>query len=231
MPASRNGNNKSDQRAIAAPTAKRLSEYLIILEELEAQGKDIVSSRELADYYGNNANQVRQDLSSMPHSGSRGHGYRTHGLQREIRHALGLNVQRRVAVVGCGRLGTTLALHVPLANYGMSLVAAFDVAPHIVRTNLGAVRVDHADHIAEICRERCVELAALSVPRDAAQQAADELVEGGVIGILNYTLVQLKVPENVVVENRQIICSFIQLTHRVSAHHADPMLTSDDDRA
>lgn len=202
-------------RAITGPTAKRLSEYLLILEKLRDSGKEVVSSRQLAESYGNNASQVRQDLLCLPDTCSRGQGYSTSELEGTIRSVLGLRVRRRVAIVGCGRLGTTLALHVPLANYGMDLSAAFDVAPHVVGTNLGTVRIDHADRIAEICGERNIELAALSVPRSVAQRSVDELIKGGVSGILNYSLVRLQAPPNVVVENCQIICSFIQLSQGV----------------
>jgi len=202
-----------NRRKIAWPTAVRLAEYLIIIEELIEQGVEIVSSRQLADLYGNNANQVRQDLFCLQETGRVGQGYNIKVLGRNIRAALGLLEPKNVAIVGCGRLGTTLALHVPLANYGLHLVAAFDVDPAIVGTNLGALRVDHADRTAEICRERNVQIAALAVPKDTAQECTDRLVAGGVVGILNYTRVRLRVPEHVVVQNRQIICSFIQIAY------------------
>jgi redox-sensing transcriptional repressor len=197
----------------------RLSQYLIILEELAEKGVDVVSSRTLASLYGNNANQVRQDLFCLKETGRVGQGYSVRQLEQKIREALGLKENRMVAVVGCGRLGTTLALHVPLANYGMHLVAAFDVDPRIVGTNLGAVRVDHASRITEICRERRVELAALSVPKEAAEATTEQLVAAGVQGILNYTRVRLQVPPHVTVQNRQIIGSFIQLSFATFNNH------------
>ncbi|MFA4943383.1 MAG: redox-sensing transcriptional repressor Rex [Lentisphaeria bacterium] len=201
------------ERRITWPTVLRLSEYLIILEELADSHTEVVSSRELAAIYGNNANQVRQDLSSLGHTGRVGQGYSVKELEQMIRRALGLNVRRNLALVGCGRLGTTVALHVPLAKYGMDLVAAFDVAHHLVGTHLGPVMVEHASRIAEVCRERNIKLAVLTVPKSTAQESADQLVLGGVEGILNYTRVRLRVPPHVVVQNRQIVCSFLQLFH------------------
>jgi redox-sensing transcriptional repressor len=204
-------------RHIAAPTAQRLSEYLIILEELAGRGVEVVSSRELADRYGNNANQVRQDLFCLPATGRVGQGYAVRELEREIRSTLGLDTRRRVAIVGCGRLGTTLALHVPLADYGLDLVAAFDIDPQVVGRKLGQLHIAHADGLLDICRERGVTLAALSVPNEAAQDTADELVQAGVEGILNYTRARLRTPAQVVVQNRQIVCSFIQLAYGVTS--------------
>lgn len=198
---------------ISWPTVQRISEYLIVLEELIDQGIDVVSSRELAQLYGNNASQVRQDLSCLGHTGRVGQGYSVRSLEQTIRHELGLNKERNVALVGCGRLGTTLALHVPFKEYGMVFSAAFDISPKIIGTKIGKVTVEPATRIPEVCRQRQIELAVLTVPKTAAQENADFLIQGGVTGILNYTRVRLQVPATVVVQNRQIICSFIQLAH------------------
>ena len=200
-------------RRIAWPTALRLSEYLILLEELLDQSAEVISSRELAEIYGNNASQVRQDLSCLGHTGRVGQGYNVRQLEQMIRQALGLTVRRRVALVGCGRLGTTLALHVRMDRYSMDLAAAFDNAPALIGKPLGPVVIEDADLIPEICRERQIELAVLAVPKSTAQEVADLLVGGGVKGILNYTRVRLRVPPEVIVQNRQIVCSFLQLFH------------------
>ena len=210
---------RASAKTIAKPTVVRLSEYLILLEELGSQGIDVVSSRELASLFGNNANQVRQDLSCLGHTGRVGQGYSVAELEQMIRRALGLTTARKLVLVGCGRLGTTLALHVPLSQYGMELVGAFDVAPQIVGSYLGRIRIEHVNRVPEICRERNVTLAVLTVPKTTAQEVTDLLASGGVKGILNYTRVRLKVPPGVVVQNRQIVCSFIQLFH---ATHAGP---------
>lgn len=203
----------NEGRRIAWPTAMRLAEYLIILEELASEGAAVVSSRQLAALFGNNASQVRQDLASLGRTGRVGQGYSVADLQNTIRGNLGLQLRQSVAIVGCGRLGLTLALHVPFAKYGMDLAAAFDVAPAIVGTRVGSLVVAHASRIPEVCRDRQITLAALTVPKSSAQEEADLLVAGGVKGILNYTRVRLKVPRDVVVQNRQIICSFMLLSH------------------
>ena len=200
-------------KRITWPTALRLSEYLILLEELLDKNADVISSRELAEIYGNNANQVRQDLSCLGHTGRVGQGYNVRQLEQMIRQALGLTVRRRVALVGCGRLGTTVALHVQMDRYSMELAAAFDTAIALIGKTLGPVVVESATLIPEICRKCEIELAVLTVPKSTAQEVADQLVAGGVKGILNYTRVRLRVPPHVIVQNRQIICSFLQLFH------------------
>ncbi|MEI8079183.1 MAG: redox-sensing transcriptional repressor Rex [bacterium] len=205
------------ERRLAPPTISRLSEYLIILEELGESGREVVSSRDLAALYGNNASQVRQDLCCLGHTGRVGHGYRVRELERMIRTTLGIDTIKKMVLVGCGRLGTTLAVHVPMAHYGMELVGAFDVSPQMIGTRLGPVRVQSARNIRDFCAKHGVALAVLTVPKTAAQDVSDALVAGGVRGILNYTRVRLRVPVGVAVKNRQIVCSFLQLFHATTA--------------
>lgn len=215
----RESENKQTQHTrprISRATTQRLTEYLIVLEELAEAGIDLVSSRELARHYGNTASQVRQDIFRLQHSGRTGRGYNVHELQTTIRDNLGLNNSYNVAIVGCGRLGTTLALHVPLAEYGMRLAAAFDVNPELIGQPLAELFIQDAADMIKVCRDKHIKLAALSVPKQAAQASADKLVIAGVRGILNYTRVRLRVPADVHVENRQIICSFMQLCSDVT---------------
>jgi redox-sensing transcriptional repressor len=102
----------------------------------------------------------------------------------------------------------------------MDLVGAFDVLPRLIGTRLGGVAIEEASRIPAVCRERGIELAVLAVPKGAAQEAAELLVAGGVLGILNYTQVMLRVPPGVTVQNRQLVCSFIQLFHATAGRRA-----------
>ena len=58
-----------DEGSLSPPTVLRLSEYLLILEQFIKENREIISSRELATAYGNNANQVRQDIFHLKNSG------------------------------------------------------------------------------------------------------------------------------------------------------------------
>lgn len=200
-------------KALAGPTVRRLSEYLLVLEQLLKQGREVVSSHDLAEIYGNSASQVRQDLFRLPETGRVGNGYRTAGLAAAIRAALGLDRVTRLAIVGCGKLGAALAEHVDFATYGMALSGLFDRDPEIVGTHLGGVRVEDVAGLTAAVREREIAIAALCVPPGAAQEVTDRLVAAAIRGILNYTRQRLRVPASVQVQDRQVICSFLQLAY------------------
>jgi redox-sensing transcriptional repressor len=59
------------------------------------------------------------------------------------------------------------------------------------------VPVHHLSHLKTVVSEQNVELGLVAVPASVAQEVADQLVEAGVGGVLNFAPVTLKVPEGV----------------------------------
>ena len=205
-----------DDSLLSPPTVLRLSEYLLILEQFIKENKEIISSRELAAAYGNNANQVRQDIFHLENSGRLGQGYSTWELTEEIRRTLGLSDIQKVCIVGIGNLGRALATHVPFSNYGMKLHMAFDTDKSVIGTEINDITVrDYAEVVSAIKKDG-IQIAAICVPASVAQAVCDDLVDAGIKGILNYSRVRLKAPEDVSIQYQQVICQFMQLTYKVS---------------
>ena len=204
---------------LSDPAVSRLSEYLLILEQYIIEGVESVSSRELAEAYGNNPNQVRQDVFQLKGSGRLGQGYSTVQLAKAIRDALGLGTtKKKICILGAGNLGHALAAHVPFIDYGMQLVAVFDVEPSVIGSKINGITIQHMDEIPTVVKDKDIAIAALCVPTTAAQHCADLLVDAGIKGILNYSRIRLKTPKEIAVKYQQVICSFMQLSYSVSDH-------------
>lgn len=199
---------------LAWPTVQRLSEYLIILEQFAESGKDIISSSELASIYSNTPSQVRQDIFRLPSTGRVGQGYKIKELAEAIRETLGLDSVTKIVIVGCGRMGMTLAQHIPFNEHGMKLCGIFDNDPTIVGLEIEGIKVEEVAMLEKRVAENIVPMAVLCVPASAAQELTDRLVKSGVRGILNFTRQRLKVPSHVCVQHEQIICSFMQLAYK-----------------
>jgi redox-sensing transcriptional repressor len=183
----------------------------MILEQRLEEGKEIVSSSELADSYSNTPSQVRQDIFRLRYTGRAGQGYKTAELADSIRKALGMDAIEEVAIVGCGKFGSALAGHVPFERYGMRLSALFDVDPALIGSSIRGIEVVDANKLEESLARRPVSLAGLCVPSGAAQDMASRLAYAGVKGILNFTRTRLKVPQGVAVRHMQIACAFMQI--------------------
>jgi redox-sensing transcriptional repressor len=179
--------------------AARLSRYLQVLTQARKMGKQRISSQEIAEYTNINATQIRRDLSAFGKFGKRGVGYNIDSLLAEIRAILRTQGQHNIALIGAGRLGQAIASSPIFAEHGINIAAVFDKDPAKVGQRVGNVEVsDYAD-LADQIREKNIIAGVLAVPADGAQEAANDLVGGGVKIIFNYSEALLETPSDVTV--------------------------------
>lgn len=187
-------------RKVADSTVRRLSLYLRFLEEFEEQGIDTVSSEALAARGGTTSAQVRKDLSFFGSFGKRGLGYSVHELVTRIRDILGLKRRYRVALVGAGKIGSALVQYRGFRQRGFDIASIFDVDPAKIGRQWNGLRILDVGELERVLGTAPVDMAVLVTPAEAAQPVADRLVRLGVKAILNFTPVQLAVPDDVAVK-------------------------------
>lgn len=205
---------------IPTATISRLVTYLRILTELENQNVKNTSSEQLAEEAQVSAFQVRKDLAYFGRFGTRGAGYTVPTLRRELRRILGLTRAWNVVIVGMGRLGQALAHYPNFDQYDFAIKGFVDVSPKIVGQEVAGLKVEHLDALPRLVREKGVDIGFLTVPQEAAQDAADALVRAGVRGILNFAPRVLSVPPDVHVE----AVDFLAGLKRLSFYIVNPQL-------
>jgi redox-sensing transcriptional repressor len=188
-------------RKIADSTVRRLSLYLRLLEEFEAEGVATVSSDALAHRGATTAAQVRKDLSFFGSFGKRGMGYRVHELVSTLRDILGLEVDYAVVVVGAGKVGSALAQFRELANRGFHICGVYDRDPAKIGRGWEGMTIRDVTRLDEDLAARPADIAIVAVPGDGAQAVTDRLVAAGVKAILNFAPVPLTVPLDVTVKH------------------------------
>lgn len=180
------------------PTAvARLPLYLRCLTEAQEQGRNILSSRDLAELAGGNAAQVRKDLSYLGEFGIRGIGYEVESLIQHISRWLGLTRRHNVAIVGMGRLGSALLGYAGFREKGFEVSVAFDSDPKKVGTTLDGVIIQDISGLRHAIPMHDVEIAIITTPASAAQGVADMLAGCGIKAIVNFAPVYLELPEDV----------------------------------
>lgn len=191
--------NCSERRASRIPeaTVARLPVYLRALLEVAEHGTATLSSESLAERAGVNAAQVRKDLSHLGSYGTRGVGYDVTFLVRQISRQLGLNQDRRVAIVGAGNLGQALAGYHGFPERGFKIVAAFDTDPTKLGMRVGDSHVRPLEDLVDVVSGERVSIGIITTPPQVAQEVADRLVEAGVASILNFAPVMIRVPDHV----------------------------------
>ncbi len=188
-------------RKIAESTIRRLSLYLRFLEEFKERGIDTVSSEELSARGNTTSAQVRKDLSFFGSFGKRGLGYSVSELVARLRDILGLERPYRVIVIGAGKIGSAFSQYAGFGHRGFHIVAVYDTDPAKIGGVAGGLTIRDFRRLKEDCRAEAADIAIIVTPGDAAQSAANRLIEAGVPAILNFAPVQLSVPDGVVVKN------------------------------
>ena len=194
----------------------RLSIYQRGLSKLQENGKETVSSSTLAGAAGVKPAQLRKDLAYFGQFGKRGLGYSVSELREAILEVLGREQLQPVVMVGAGNLGVALLRYRGFEKGGFEVVAAFDAVPEAVVSRGVSVPVYGQDEVARFVRENDVKLAILCVPGGVAQEAANELVDAGVQGILNFSPTLLQVPDAVTVNNVDLALELENLSYFVS---------------
>ncbi len=178
-------------------TIARLPVYLRCLHEAQAMRIPVINSVGIAQMSGGNAALVRKDLNHLGELGTRGLGYDVDVLAGHIARVLGLTVQRRVVLVGLGRLGGALLNYGGFGDRGMTWVAVFDTDRDKIGTKAGAgLTVRSLDEAATLSG-LAADIAVITTPAQSAQSVADTLVAAGVLSILNFAPVTLEVPGHV----------------------------------
>jgi redox-sensing transcriptional repressor len=180
--------------------AARLSRYLQVLTQARKQGKETISSQELADYTHVNSTQIRRDLSGFGKFGKRGVGYNVDSLVSQIRKILRTSGQHNIALFGAGHLGQAIAGSDIFADHGFRVVAIFDTDPRKIGKRVTEQLVVRPfDDLSAVVEQDQIVVGVIAVPTAAAQSVADQLVDAGVTIIFNYSEALLSVPPEVTV--------------------------------
>jgi redox-sensing transcriptional repressor len=199
-------------QSVPKPTLQRLPGYLNYLRDKRREGAEYISASAMAMDMGLNPVQVRKDLSAVSASGRPKTGFSLGTLIADLEEFLGYNNARDAVLVGVGQLGRTLLSYGGFSNYGLNLIAAFDVHPALLEDGR---EVYPMEQLGSLCRRLKVRLGIITVPAQAAQAVCDQLVASGIMAIWNFAPVHLSAPDDVIVQNEDIAASLAVLSTRL----------------
>jgi len=194
----------------------RLSLYYRVLERLNQNRIETVSSDALAKAAGVKPTQLRKDLTYFGQFGTRGLGYKVESLLAKLTGVLRTTRFQPVILVGAGNLGSALLRYDGFAKEGFEIIAAFDSRPEGAKTDSCKVPIQPVEQMKEFVREHSIKLAILAVPGVAAQEVTNQLVEAGIQAILNFSPLILQVPPHVVVNNVNLAIELENLTYFIT---------------
>ncbi|MCK9312198.1 MAG: redox-sensing transcriptional repressor Rex [Bacteroidales bacterium] len=213
-------NKINDPQTIPEPTLRRLPWYLAYLKLEADKGESYVSSTQIARAINVSASQIAKDLSLVNVSGKTRVGYDVNELVDVLENFLGFRSAHRAFLFGVGSLGGSLLQDRGLSQYGMEIVAGFDVNPEVIGTEINGLPVFGISEFAQKQAEMDISIGVLTVPVDQAQKVADKMVEGGIRAIWNFTPFRISVPNHIVVQNTSIYAHLAVMFNRLENQEA-----------
>lgn len=190
---------------ISRAVIKRLPKYHRYLRELLEKDVKRISSKELSEIMGFTASQIRQDLNNFGGFGQQGYGYNVEELYQEIGRILGLTGDYNTIIIGAGNLGQALANYSSFEKFGFKLQSMFDLNPRLIGLKIRDVEVRDIEAVGDYLKDHPIDIAFICTNKDAAQNIAQNLVDHGIKAIWNFAPIDLKLPEEIVVENVHLI--------------------------
>ena len=200
------------KRHFPHPSIRRLPSYLRLLRRLRIDGAQKVSCTRIARELDLDSTQVRKDLALTGITGRPRIGYELSPLIEAIESFLGWNTVSDAFLVGAGSLGKALIGYENFRSCGLNIVAAFDVSEDRIGQEIFGRKVYNLNDMPALARDMGVTLGVLTVPGSAAQAAANVMVASGIKGIWNFAPVKLDLPDNVLVENVELVSSLAVLS-------------------
>ncbi len=188
---------------------KRLPTYLNYLKNIKNTEKLNISSSAIASALGLTEIVVRKDIATVTKGGKPKVGYLVKELINDLELFLGYKNVDNAVVVGAGNLGLALKNYSGFKNYGLHILAAFDIDENVINSKN---RIFHIDKLQEFCVRLNIHIGIITVPEQNAQAICDLLISCGIKAIWNFAPIHLNAPKEILIQNEDMGTSLATLS-------------------
>lgn len=207
-----------DKMIIPKPAIVRLSTLFVLLENLEKEGKKKIFSAEIGKLLGVPSHTIRKDISFLRQAGT-GNGYEISNLKKIIAEYLGFNKYKKACIVGMGRLGTVITTKNGFYSNEYTVIAGFDNNTDKLKNSRPDMTLYPMEKLKEIIEKEQIKIGIITVPQSSARKVANDLIECGIKGIINFSPVLIEINrEDVFIRNIFIAGEFNILSALISQY-------------
>ena len=198
---------------IPRQTLVRLPYYVRYVMQAKEHGEAYVSSPAIAAELKLNEVQVRKDLAVIStRKGTPKKGFAVDGLLRDMRQLMGADNVNDAVLVGVGSLGQALLSYNGFEEYGLHVVAAFDLSKQRIGCSINKKQVFSMAKMEDLCKRLGIRMGIIAVPAEHAQAVCNQMIDSGILAILNFAPVRLTVPDGILVQYENIAASLMVLS-------------------
>jgi len=149
--------------------------------------------------------------------GVQGYGYNVEILRQEIAHIIGLEKSSKVIVIGAGKIGQAICDGMGFERRGCELIGVFDIDSKLHGKSVAGHKIKSMEELSGFCKGNQPKIAVLCIPKKAAVEACEELIELGVKNFLNFSHFDIKLHhKDVNVENVHLGDSLLTLLYKAN---------------
>jgi redox-sensing transcriptional repressor len=193
-------------------TVERLSLYRRKLKNYSNGDKKFIHSHQLAHLLRINPAHIRRDLMLIKFTGDVHKGYNIQKLINRIGEVIDQPSVKKVAFIGMGDLGRAVAEYFISSDSKIQIAATFRMGDE-PKKQFEDVSCYNISKLKDIIRKEKIELCVLAVPSANAIEISKSAIDSGIKGILNFTSVNIDVPENVYIEDYDMIAILEKMSY------------------
>ena len=206
------GNKALDKKQFSDALARRLPAYYRHVCIMLAEGKQTVTSSELAKKIGNTSAQVRQDFFTCGGV----ENYHLDTLKDWLSGLLGIKEKHHMVVIGAGNLGRAIISFKDFNTDGFFIDAVFDNNLMFDGMQICGIPILNVTSLEEYLETNKVDIVVITTPAGVAEEILEKAIKGGVKGVWNFAPVDLRSTEEVEVHNVHLSDSMLTLYFRMN---------------
>jgi len=204
------------EEKISKATLSRMPLYLHFLQEEASKGSQYISSTVIAQNISVSSVLVRKDLAFVSSEAGRPRlGFSVNRLIVDIEKFLGYDNLSETIIVGAGGLGRAFLGYEGFKNNGLNIVAAFDISEKLIGTQVAGKDILPISELKEFVKERKIQIGIITVPKTAAQNVLNIMVEAGIKAVWNFAPAPLRAPKDVVLKTEDLAASLAMLAGKL----------------
>ena len=209
-------------KVISKATIARMPLYLHFLQEEASKGAKYISSTVIAQNISVSSVLVRKDLALVSSEAGRPRmGFTINRLIVDIEKFLGYDNLSDAIIVGAGGLGRAMLGYEGFKNNGLNIVAAFDINQEVIGKMIVGKSIMPLTEMKEFVKANNIRIGIITVPKEAAQEVLNQMVEAGIKAIWNFAPIHLEVPDGILVQNENMATSLAVLSMHLQAQIKD----------
>ena len=120
-------------------------------------------------------------------------------------------------IIGAGNLGRAIINYADFEKRGFVVRGVFDCNPElegqVIRDDISIMMMDKLE---DFIKNNNIEIAALTIPKEAARKIGRRVADAGIKAIWNFAHTDLNLPDDVIVENVHLSESLMRLSYNIA---------------